>query len=107
MAASAGPTATSVPRGNSMHSSLGTHAPLNTPTRPFTGSHERTIVQEPGVPNPNVYVVQPFKNASRPKDLVYTKKVIIEIIYFKRQLINKIFRMHRILAKIYLILQCN
>ena len=66
-------------RGNSIHSSLGTLAPLNTPTRRFYGPQDQTEAQEPGVPNPNVYVVQPFKNASVPKDFVYAKKVMIEI----------------------------
>lgn len=69
-------TTSAVARGNSVHSSLGTHAPLNTPTRRFYGLTDPSEVQEPGVPNPNVYVVQPFKNASLPKDLVYAKKVI-------------------------------
>ncbi len=80
-ATATGPIAASVPRGHSTHSSLGTLAPLNTPTRRFYGSHEQSgIPDEPGVPNPNVYVVQPFKNASVPKDFVYAKKVKIEII---------------------------
>jgi hypothetical protein len=66
-------------RGNSVHSSLGTVAPLNTPTRRFYGIQEQVEIQEPGVPNPNIYVVQPFKNASLPKDLIYAKKVILQI----------------------------
>ena len=70
-----GGTINSIPRVNSVHSSLGTHAPLNTPTRRFYGSLHQTEIVEPGVPNPNVYVVQPFKNASVPKDFVYAKKV--------------------------------
>ncbi|CAF4873533.1 unnamed protein product, partial [Rotaria sp. Silwood2] len=56
------------------HSSLGTVAPLNTPTRRFYGPQDQAEVQPPGVPNPNIYVVQPFKNASLPKDFVYAKK---------------------------------
>jgi hypothetical protein len=72
-----GPTTAPVARGNSTHSSLGTLAPLNTPTRRFYGLQDQKEIQEPGVPNPNIYVVQPFKNASVPKDLVYAKKVII------------------------------
>ncbi|CAF1149778.1 unnamed protein product [Rotaria sp. Silwood1] len=68
------PTATTIARGNSLHSSLGTVAPLNTPTRRFYGSQDQIEIQPPGVPNPNIYVVQPFKNASVPKDFVYAKK---------------------------------
>ncbi len=76
MATTTGPTATSVAHGNSNYSSLETLAPLNTPTRRFYGLHDQTEIREPGVPNPNIYVVQPFKNASVPKDFVYAKKVI-------------------------------
>ncbi|CAF2671643.1 unnamed protein product [Rotaria sp. Silwood2] len=68
------PTAAAIARGNSLHSSLGTVAPLNTPTRRFYGPQDQAEVQPPGVPNPNIYVVQPFKNASLPKDFVYAKK---------------------------------
>ena len=75
MAASAAPTGTAVPRGRVIYSGSGTVAPLNTPTRRFYGSQDHLQVQQPGVPNPNIYVVQPFKNASLPKDLVYAKKV--------------------------------
>jgi hypothetical protein len=76
-----GPTTALAARGNSNHSSLGTLAPLNTPTRPFYGSHEQSEVHEgPGVSNPNIYVVQPFKNASVPKDFIYAKKVMIKMI---------------------------
>jgi hypothetical protein len=85
MAQSTGPRTNSVTRGNSNHSSLGTLAPLNTPTRRFYGTHDQTETQEPGVANPNIYVVQPFKNASVPKDLVYAKKVTILIILLKRK----------------------
>jgi hypothetical protein len=74
----AAPTASSIARGNT-HSSLGTMAPLNTPTRRFYGVNEQLDIQEPGVPNPNIYVVQPFKNASVPKDLIYAKKVFIDL----------------------------
>ncbi|CAF1625155.1 unnamed protein product [Rotaria magnacalcarata] len=74
MASKAAPTATAIRRGNSIHSSLGTIAPLNTPTRRFYGSQDQGLGHTPGVPNPNIYVVQPFKNASLPKDLVYAKK---------------------------------
>ncbi|CAF3463085.1 unnamed protein product [Rotaria socialis] len=74
MASKAAPTATAIRRGNSIHSSLGTIAPLNTPTRRFYGSQDQGLGHTPGVPNPNIYVVQPFKNASIPKDLVYAKK---------------------------------
>jgi hypothetical protein len=78
-----GPDAASVVRDHSTHSSLGTLAPLNTPTRRFYASREQAeIFDEPGVPNPNVYVVQPFKSALVPKDFVYAKKVKIEIIEF-------------------------
>ena len=76
MASSTRPTRSSVARENSRQSSLGTHAPLNTPTRRFYPSQERLEVRTPGIPNPNIYVVQPFKNASVPKDFVYSKKVI-------------------------------
>jgi hypothetical protein len=83
MASTTGPIATSMARGHSTPSSLGTLAPLNTPTRRFYGSNERReIHQEPGVPNPNIYVVQPFKNASVPKDFIYAKKVMMKIIQF-------------------------
>lgn len=75
MASKAVPTGTAIRRGNRVHSSLGTLAPLNTPTRRFYGSHDQGLSQTPGVLNPNIYVVQPFKNASLPKDLVYAKKV--------------------------------
>lgn len=75
--ATAAPTASSIARGNSVHSSLGTMAPLNTPTRRFYGINDELAIREPGVPNPNIYVVQPFKNASVPKDFVYAKKVTI------------------------------
>ena len=81
MASKAAPTATAIRRGNSIHSSLGTIAPLNTPTRRFYGSQDQGLGHTPGVPNPNIYVVQPFKNASLPKDLVYAKKVNYISIY--------------------------
>ncbi|CAF1162326.1 unnamed protein product [Rotaria sordida] len=74
MATATPPTATGIARGSSLHSSLGTVAPLNTPTRRFYGSQDQVGVQPLGVPNPNIYVVQPFKNASIPKDYVYAKK---------------------------------
>ena len=77
MASSTRPTRTSATRENSRQSSLGTHAPFNTPTRRFYPAHESVETRPPGVPNPNVYVVQPFKNASVPKDFVYAKKVNI------------------------------
>ena len=79
MATTSGPAISGVARGHSIHSSLGTIAPLNTPTRRFYGTQDQIETQPPGVPNPNVYVVQPFKNASIPKDLVYTRKVTISI----------------------------
>jgi hypothetical protein len=79
MATTRGLTTASATRGNSNHSSLGTLAPLNTPTRRFYGSQNQSEIQEAGVPNPNIYLVQPFKNASVPKDLIYAKKVIIII----------------------------
>lgn len=75
-------TSTTVPTGASMtrvgrpiNSGSGTVAPLNTPTRRFYPSQDQLDLHEPGVPNPNVYVVQPFKQASLPKDLIYAKKV--------------------------------
>lgn len=79
MATPNAPTTTSIARGNSIHSSLGTLAPLNTPTQRYYGAHDQREVQEAGVPNPNIYVVKPFKNASLPKDLIYAKKVRILI----------------------------
>lgn len=75
MATTAASRSSAIARGNSTHSSLGTVAPLNTPTRRFYGAHDQVQPQPPGVPNPNIYVVQPFKNASVPKDLVYSRKV--------------------------------
>ena len=101
-ATTTGPTAASATRGNSIHSSLGTLAPLNTPTRRFYGSQ---VHEEPGVPNPNIYVVQPFKNASVPKDFVYAKKVMIKIILFQNK--DELFRMLQILVKVYLIPRSN
>jgi hypothetical protein len=65
----------SVARDNTYHSNLGGLAPINTPTRHIYGSQDEIEVRETGVSNPNIYVVQPFKNASRPKDLIYAKKV--------------------------------
>ena len=88
MATTRASTTGPIARGNSIHSSLGTIAPLNTPTRRFYGTQEQVEVQEPGVPNPNVYVVQPFKNASLPKDLVYAKKGSVQIFIIRKQLIN-------------------
>jgi hypothetical protein len=89
MATTTGPTATSVTRGNSNQSSLGALAPLNTPTRRFYGLHGQSEIREPGVSNPNIYVVQPFKNASVPKDLIYAKKVIkYQKLNFKINIIN-------------------
>ena len=75
MASSTRATRSSGARENSRQSSLDTHAPLNTPTRRFYPAHESVETRTPGVPNPNIYVVQPFKNASVPKDFVYAKKV--------------------------------
>jgi hypothetical protein len=57
-------------------SSLGTHVPLNTPTGRFYPAQERLEIRTSGVPNSNVYVVQPFKHASVAKDFVYAKKSI-------------------------------
>jgi hypothetical protein len=75
MASTTGPIATSMARGHSTPSSLGTLAPLNTPTRRFYGSNERReIHQEPGVPNPNIYVVQPFKKCFRTQRFYLCKK---------------------------------
>ncbi len=82
--ATTAPTAASVPGRNSTNSSLGTLAPLNTPTRRFYGPNDQGKSQESGVPNPNVYVVQPFKNASVPKDLICAKKVIILILFIRK-----------------------
>jgi len=74
MVTSAAPTNTSIGCVRRVHSSSETIAPLNTPTRRFYGSHDQHLIQEPGIPNPNVYVIQPLKNASLPKDLMYAKK---------------------------------
>ena len=83
MASSTIPTGVAtVPRGRPIQSASGTVAPLNTPTRRFYGSHDQIDRQPPGVPNPNIYVVQPFKNASVPKDLVYAKKVLCPFALF-------------------------
>ncbi len=69
-----------------VHSSSGTIALLNTPTRRFYGSHNQLLIQEPG--NPNVYVIQPLKNASLPKDLIYAKKYSsFSFIYWQKRII--------------------
>jgi hypothetical protein len=65
----------SVTRDNTYHSNIGGLAPINTPTRHTYGSQDQIEGREAGVSNPNIYVVQPFKNASKPKDLIYAKKV--------------------------------
>lgn len=75
MATSTAPIGGSGTRARPTNSGSGTVAPLNTPTRRFYGSQDHLSIQEAGVSNPNVYVVQPFKQASVPKDMIYAKKV--------------------------------
>ncbi len=68
-----------------VHSSSGTIALLNTPTRRFYGSHNQLLIQEPGIPNPNVYVIQPLKNASLPKDLIYAKSIHHSLLFIDKK----------------------
>lgn len=75
MATSTVATGTSLQRNRPTHSGSGTVAPLNTPTRRFYGSQDHLEIHRQGISNPNIYLVQPFKNASVPKDMVYSKKV--------------------------------
>ena len=67
--------AASVSRGHPIQSSSSTVAPLNIPTRRFYGSPDQLDLPPRSVPSPNVYVVQPLKNAAVLKDLVSAKKV--------------------------------
>lgn len=95
MATSTEGNGTSGSRGRPIRSGSGTVAPLNTPTRRFYGSHEQIDHREAGIPNPNVYLVHPFKNASLPKDLVYSKKVLhwsIGANFFRQLLLSNCFR---------------
>ena len=61
-------------RDNTNPSNLGGLAPINTPTRYPNGSQNQTEVREAGVSNPNIYVVQPFKQRSKPKRYDLCKK---------------------------------
>ncbi|CAF3700348.1 unnamed protein product [Adineta steineri] len=74
MAAKSSSRKSSVTRDNSNHSSLGGLIPISSPTPHSQDTQSNKQNDDIGVSNPNIYVVQPFKQRSKPKDLVYSKK---------------------------------
>ena len=80
MAVRPSPRAAFPARADSHQSTLGRTAPLNSPIRSSPSHRNQTDNLQSTVSDPNIYVVQPFKHASLPKEFTVPTKVRLHAI---------------------------